>query len=57
MGGNGDTAFYWNLTKNIFRFSPSNPVSNELIHTVCSLLLYASARYNSNPHASRSLCR
>ncbi|KAK4690559.1 hypothetical protein P7C70_g9553, partial [Phenoliferia sp. Uapishka_3] len=33
MGGNSDTAFYWNVTKNIFRFSPSDPVSDELIHT------------------------
>ena len=37
MGGNGDTAFYWNFTKNIFRFSPWDPVSDELIHTVCLL--------------------
>ncbi|KAM0754235.1 carboxypeptidase S [Meredithblackwellia eburnea MCA 4105] len=41
MGGNGDTAFYWNVTKNIFRFSPSDPVSDELIHTVDEHLLFS----------------
>ncbi|KAL8291377.1 hypothetical protein RQP46_002355 [Phenoliferia psychrophenolica] len=41
MGGNGDTAFYWNVTRNIFRFSPSDPVSDELIHTVDEHLLFS----------------
>ena len=34
MTGNTDTRFYWNLTRNIWRFSPIRPDGTKNIHTV-----------------------
>ncbi|EED13753.1 vacuolar carboxypeptidase Cps1, putative [Talaromyces stipitatus ATCC 10500] len=34
MTGNTDTRFYWNLTRNIWRFSPMRTGGSENIHTV-----------------------
>ncbi|KAI5480436.1 peptidase family M20/M25/M40 [Pseudohyphozyma bogoriensis] len=39
--GNTDTHSYWSLTKNIYRFTPSDPSSNEFIHTVDEHLLFS----------------
>ena len=34
MQGNTDTIHYWNLTRNIFRFSPAREGTRKGIHTV-----------------------
>ncbi|SCV71532.1 BQ2448_3120 [Microbotryum intermedium] len=32
--GNTDSSFYLRLTRNVYRFSPTDPIANERIHTV-----------------------